>query len=394
MSSHLESIRTLASISRKYDSRPPRVLHLIGSLGRGGAEEVVVNLCQNMSGEFTSAICSLSDFTPLASRIGPEVELLTLGMHERLSLRNQYFVFRKARAEIRRFAPDIIHSHLFGLTSLHALSCLHSTKAKHFVTIHSAGLHYDVSDRSRRSVFLRFVERLTYRLLRTNVVAVSQPVASTAASFLGVPIESIAVVRNGIDTKRRFNPDNYPTRESREFPRAVYVARMDSKKGHRTLLMAWKFIILNFPDAKLLLVGDGGCRPDLEQFASSLGIGASVFFLGPRDDVPEILAECDIGLFPSEYEGLPLAALEMMSMGLPVIGSNIPPLVEILEPPTAGFVAPVGDFDQFALEVKRILGAPLLLRAMASRARDRAASQFSVESMARQYMDLYRSALT
>ena len=106
---------------------------------------------------------------------------------------------------------------------------------------------------------------------------------------------------------------------TRDRPIVLTVARLDPQKGHRYLLAA----ATEVPEAVFALVGEGGERAALENQARTLGVAERVRFLGHRDDVPELLAACDLFVLPSLYEGLPLSVLEAMAAAKPVVATAI-----------------------------------------------------------------------
>ena len=94
-------------------------------------------------------------------------------------------------------------------------------------------------------------------------------------------------------------------------------------KGHPWLIEAAPAVLKEFPHTRFVFAGDGEARPAFEQQAAKLGVQTNFMFLGRRNDIPDVLASCDIAVLPSRAEGLPNAVLEYMAAGLPTIASRV-----------------------------------------------------------------------
>ncbi len=145
--------------------------------------------------------------------------------------------------------------------------------------------------------------------------------------------------------------------------------------------------------AVLVLIGDGPQRPDAEAEADRLGVRADVRSLGKLDSVAELLRSADLFLLPSETESFGLAALEAMACGVPVVGSRIGGLPEVVDDGKSGTLATVGSVDEMAEASIALLGDPRVLQ----RARECAVARagiFSAERVVPRYEDLYERVLS
>jgi glycosyltransferase involved in cell wall biosynthesis len=122
----------------------------------------------------------------------------------------------------------------------------------------------------------------------------------------------------------------------------VNVGRREYQKGQRFLIDAVRILAPRFPNLVCLIAGrDGHLSEELGRMQREYGLESRVRFLGHRDDIPDLLAASDIFVMSSLYEGLPGAAIEAMALGLPVVGSDIAPTREVVEPGKSGLlVAP------------------------------------------------------
>ena len=143
-------------------------------------------------------------------------------------------------------------------------------------------------------------------------------------------------------------------------------AALKQQKDHRTILRA----LQNLSGVRLLLVGDGPLRGELEELARSLGVSSRVSFLGRRTDVANVLKASDIYVHSTNSDGFGIAACEAMAAGLPVIASDVPGLADVVR--GAGVLFPVGDHAALAREIQELLASPERRRQMSKASRRRA----------------------
>ena len=159
------------------------------------------------------------------------------------------------------------------------------------------------------------------------------------------------------------------------------VARLARRKGHDTLLHAWRDVRRVRPRARLLLAGDGSERGPLTLLASRLGVADSVEFAGERPALETCWAAADVAVLASDLEGLPYAVLEAMWAGLPVVSTAVAGVPEMLEHERTGLLVPAGDAAALSREIVRALADPELRSRMAESALAAAAERFSYSEM-------------
>lgn len=163
----------------------------------------------------------------------------------------------------------------------------------------------------------------------------------------------------------------------------VCVAAFRPEKGHRILLEAWSRVLRHHSDAVLVLVGDGPERDAIEALVDALGLRASVRFTGAISDVRPVLASASMMVLPSTaVETFSLAALEAMAMQVPVVASDIGGMSEAVITGETGFVIPPGDPAALADAVVRLLGDELLCARLGRQARARVVANFDRRGMA------------
>jgi len=224
-------------------------------------------------------------------------------------------------------------------------------------------------------------------------LAVSGEIAAELVERLGWPAEKVEVVYNAVDVERAAVAAPPGLRAqlggSETRPLVLTPARLNAQKGHGVLLEA----IAEVPDALFLLAGDGPERGALEARAAELGVAERVRFLGRREDVPQLLAACDVFALPSLYEGSSLAVLEAMAAGTAIVSSAIGGTEELIEDGRSGLLVAPGDAPALAAALRRVLGDPALREGMAARARERVDAGLRREQNAVRAAEIYRELL-
>jgi glycosyltransferase involved in cell wall biosynthesis len=237
-----------------------------------------------------------------------------------------------------------------------------------------------------------FSQRLSL-LTVDRFLAVSDWVASGLRDVAGVRADRIRVVPNGIHFKSfdRMPDGDLRAALSRGSPRPLVltVARLHEQKGHRYLLEA----AATMPDAIFVLAGDGPLRSDLETMARRLGVDDRVIFLGHREDIPELLAACDLFVLPSLFEGHPISVIEAGAARKPIIATAIGGTSEAILNGETGLLVPPADPGALAAAIRTLLASPDLAARMAHAASIRARAEYSAEAICRRTVDVYEELL-
>jgi N-acetyl-alpha-D-glucosaminyl L-malate synthase BshA len=145
--------------------------------------------------------------------------------------------------------------------------------------------------------------------------------------------------------------------------------------------------------ARLVMVGDGSERTNVEHRARCLGISDKCSFVGKQPKIVDYLSASDVLLLPSEQESFGLAALEAMACEVPVIASRVGGIPEVVEDGETGFLSAVGDVDKMAADAAKLLTDPELRVAMGQRARNSAVSRYRTDIVIPKYIDFYQRVL-
>ena len=354
-----------------------RVLHVIDSLNRGGAEVMLTAMAPRFRarGVTCDVLALLQTPSPLErSLLDQDIHLRYTGIRRLYSPR-QIFALSKLLS-----GYDVVHVHLFPAQLWTVLAAVRLRRRIPLVTTEHNTWN------ARRRWWFRPVDRWMYSQYR-RIACISEATAESLIQWCPGVAEKVTLIPNGIPVDRFENAEPATlTHVPRDVPRLVFVGRFEAQKDHATLLQALTAV----PDAHLLLVGDGPLRPRLEQLAQSLGIRNRVTFLGWRQDVGAVLKASDIYVHSTHSDGFGIAACEAMAAGLPVVASDVPGLAQLVE--GAGILFPAGDDRALAHHLTALIRSPEQQREM-SRASLQRAAQFSIENTVDGYIRMYESVL-
>jgi glycosyltransferase involved in cell wall biosynthesis/peptidoglycan/xylan/chitin deacetylase (PgdA/CDA1 family) len=203
-----------------------------------------------------------------------------------------------------------------------------------------------------------------------------------------IPEEKIVVIPNGIDL------NSFPPRDYSRPPRCIaMVACLREEKRIDVLMSAIPAVLTRYPDARLLICGDGPCRGALVAQARELKILDKVQFLGHRDDVANVLAEADLFVLPSRTEAFPNSVMEAMAAGLPVVASDVGGIPELVEDTQTGHLVPPGDSTALAQSLIGLIERPERIEELGRAARRRVEQTYSFGRMVSQFETLYETQL-
>ena len=241
-----------------------------------------------------------------------------------------------------------------------------------------------------RAPILAGLGRLTARLA-DRVVAPSHATARELAEDYGA--RDVAVIPNGVTLPEETAAEAGAPR--RPFT-VLYAGRLRTRKAVAVLLEAFARLRERVPDAELIVVGDGEQRPALEAQAERLGIAGATRFEGarPHDAMPAYYRSADVFCLPSLYEGFPLAIVEAMAAGLPVVATAVAGVPEAVADGVTGRVVPAEDADALAEALAALAADPEGTRAMGDAGRARAARELAIPKIAADYLDLWLDAAT
>jgi len=363
--------------------RRVRVLHIVQNLNYGGMERVVSDLILHSDRErFEQHLLCLQYLGRFSEGLERVAELHVANPMSRLSMVNPVGLAR----EIRRIAPDVVHTH----SGVWYKASLASRKAGVRALVHT-----EHGRRSPDPLLDRVVDGAAAR--RTDaVVAVSERLAQELPGALRMSPDRVVCIPNGIDTEI-YHPrqDNGALR--RELGLAPdtqivgSIGRLEPIKAYNTMVAAFARFSETEVGRKAVLVigGEGSERPALERQIDELGLRGRVLLLGWRNDIHDLLSAFSLFSMSSRSEGTSISLLEAMSAGLPPVVTDVGGNSAVLGDALPHCLVPFGDTKALSDAWSRILVTSDSRRADSALARRRVVDAFGVSAVARRYEELY-----
>jgi glycosyltransferase involved in cell wall biosynthesis len=365
------------------DVRRIGVAQVVLSLGMGGTERLVVELCERLQSRFAMHVCALDEpgvwGTALADR-GVKVEALHRrpGFHPSLG--------KQIAAFADRHDLSVIHCHHYSPFVYGCVARLFHPRLRVIFTEH--GRLADGPPSPKRRLVNPWLG-----LVPDSICAVSGALRDSMIEE-GFSARRIAVVHNGIETGR------LPSESDRRIARYRMdargdrlvigtVARLNPVKDLATLIRAFARVRKAAPPATLVIVGDGEERQRLEAAAWELGVAADVRFLGERDDARALLPGFDIFVNSSISEGVSLTILEAMAAELPVVATAVGGTPEVIDDRRTGLLVPARDPDALSRALMSLAGDPAERRVLGAHARAAVERRFTIDRMVDYYAQSY-----
>ena len=357
-----------------------RIAHLIESDGPGGAERVVAQLAMGLQAAGAENVVFLPAHGEgwLAEQLrGSGVAVEQFHVDRPVSPA----CARSLTEAFRRRRITVAHSHEFSMAVYGAWAAWRAG-IPHVITMHG-GRYY--AGRLRRRLALRAAI-----VLSGKTVAVSAPLARALSDDLSIPDSRVQIIPNGVPRQR---PWRVTLRdELRLAPDArliVSVGNLYPVKGHVHLVDAVARLAVRHPSLHAAIAGRGEREDDLASRARAQGVADRIHLLGLRSDVSAILAAADIFALPSLSEGLPLAVLEAMFAGCPIVASDVGEVATALDHGRAGVLVEPGNPAALAEAIDALLNDPKRATNLGTRAAFRAVADYDVSRMVRRYATAY-----
>jgi len=366
-----------------------KILHLLHKLSCGGMENGVVNLVNKMEyGKFSNVICSLTTSDEYQKRIISERrKIYNLNKKEG----NDFSIPFKIAEIIKKEDIDIVHSRGWGtyVEGIVAAKLL-CRKIKFIFSFHgkTVGELQHIPERRLRAQKMMSV-------FTDIILTLSDQMARDYASMVNVAREKIGFIYNGVDTDIFTSDKSGQNKLKREFNIGKeafvigFVGRVDPVKDLKTLLDAAYLVKQNMKNIKIVIAGEGSEKKALEDYAVKKGIGNHVIFTGQRNDIPDLLNMMEIYVQPSLYEGMSNTIMEAMACRCAIIATNAGGNPELIEHDKDGILFKPGNAKDLSSYIIRLHNDPLKRNSLAERAYEKAKEQFSLESMVRNYENLY-----
>lgn len=350
-----------------------KIIHIIPALNIGGAEKILIDILRNINkNRFEFLVICLKEAGVLASQLqSVGIPIVSVDKKSKLGIDSLIKMIRI----IRKFQPNIIHTHLFGGTIYGRVSawiarvkCVVTTE--HNITAHEGFAH-------------KIIKKATAGL--TNyTTCVSKAVKEYVVAYEGVREPRVQIIYNGIVVEKFWhNQRNYSQKENLIIGS---VGRLVWQKGFDILIKA----MANLKDRNIecYIAGDGELRDVLESNIKQLNLQNKTRLVGSISNIPDFLKKIDIFILPSRWEGLGIAILEAGLSGLPVIASNVDGIKEIINNRN-GLLFKVGDVDDLTDKINKLVNNKTKRKKLGARLQQEVKEKFDLKKIVKQYEDFY-----
>lgn len=290
---------------------------------------------------------------------------------------------------------DIVHTHRYNDTTLATVAAVLAGRPRVVRTVH--GLREPMTGWSG----LRFrayeqLERLALRWRADAIIAVSHDIAARLAGD-GYESDVIRQIHNCIDATTHASQPRHVMRRELGLPESAIAigtaGRLTPVKGHSALLRIARLALQQRKDLVWVIAGDGPLRDQLRAQAARLGISAQCRFVGARADVHDVIAALDVFVLPSLHEGIPMALLEAMTLGVPVVAHSVGGVPEMIDHGITGVLVESGNEPSFADACLALASRPEERRRLAMHAQATVASRFSAQRSHDALLAVYRDVV-
>lgn len=372
-------------------AEPTRIVYVVDNVSFRGGERTVLQLAGGLPRTRYEVSVACSPGGVLVERLHDlGVGVIAAEMRSRRRLDTVLALANK----FRQLRPHIVHTQGRGDPFGRIAARLARVPSVVSTTAAIAG-RYMVDERWRKALY-RLIDFTTDRMVDRFIV-VDRRSVDVLAERHGIAASRVVVIPNGIELER-FDPSRARRGAWRRRLGVTDDAfligglgRLAWEKGFADLIRA--FASLGSSDTWLVIAGDGPEWEELRALAVSLDVSSRVLFLGFVEDVPGLLADLDVFVLSSHQEGHPLALLEAMAMGVPVVATDITGVAETITDGVDGILVPPGDAGALAEAIKAVGRDPDVASRMGRGARKKVEREYTVERMVRRTAVLYDGLL-
>ena len=342
----------------------------------GGAERSLATLLAELDPAYTVTVLATTPGVGealVAARPGTRLQILP-----RVRNKADLGAIRTHLTAMRELRPRVLHANLWwSWTGQYGVAAGVATPGVRVVVVEH-GAVFPAADRMQLAVKRAFARRFAAH------VSVGKGSARALERALRLPHGSVRTIHNGV-----VDMPPPPQRQPDGPPVLGAVGRLSPEKGFDVLIKA----LAEIPEARLVIVGDGPERPQLERLADAIGVAQRVEITGWVEDARAHLPGFDLFVMPSRFESFPLAIIEAMLAERAVVATDVGSISEAVIAGHTGALVPPGDPHALAAAILSLLDSPDRRAEMGRHAREIALAQFSADAMARSYEELYREVL-
>lgn len=351
------------------------VLFIVRTMGLGGTENVVLQLCEILSEKVNKiVVCSSGGVH--------EKKLQEMGIKHYvipdIASKNPMDMLKSCRSiknVIDKEQISIVHSH-------HRMAAFYAELVAPRSVVKVANAHNTFTDKKK-------LTQLAYR--STKVIAVGEMVKKNLTEYFGIPKEKICVIHNAV---KPFDGNIVPVEAlCQEHTKGNVlignIGRLSEQKGMSYFIEAAEITAKAHPEARFIIVGDGEESEQLHAQVKAKGLQNKVLFLGYRNDIQNVMSQLDFVVLSSLWEGLPLTPIEAYSVGKTVVGTAVDGTIEIIRDGIDGYLIEPRNPMQLAEKMNELIENPEMRESMGIQAMKRYQDEFSFEKLSERYIAFY-----
>lgn len=351
------------------------VLFIVRTMGLGGTENVVLQLCEILSEKVNKiVVCSSGGVH--------EKKLQEMGIKHYvipdIASKNPMDMLKSCRSiknVIDKEQISIVHSH-------HRMAAFYAELVAPRSVVKVANAHNTFTDKKK-------LTQLAYR--STKVIAVGEMVKKNLTEYFGIPKEKICVIHNAV---KPFDGNIVPVEAlCQEHTKGNVlignIGRLSEQKGMSYFIEAAEITAKAHPEARFIIVGDGEESEQLHAQVKAKGLQNKVLFLGYRNDIQNVMSQLDFVVLSSLWEGLPLTPIEAYSVGKTVVGTAVDGTTEIIRDGIDGYLIEPRNPMQLAEKMNELIENPEMRESMGIQAMKRYQDEFSFEKLSERYIAFY-----
>ena len=355
----------------------------------GGVARHVADLCTGLAARGLEPVLCGPDLPVTLRGRGAAGDHQPLALQRSVSPGPDAAAARRLAAIVRRVRPDVIHAHSSKAGAVARVARVAHPRRPVIYTPHGYAM---------AGFFERELERTAYReaerglgLLTTRVIAVCEAEAALARTV--TLSRRVRTVHNGFDPPGPGDADPRVMAVRGRGPVVAAVSQLRAGKGIETLLEAWPAVAANHPAAQLVIAGGGALHDRFVSTIHALGIGASVHLLGEHPDPIAVLRGADAFVLSSWAEAFPYAILEAMTLGLPIVATDVGGIGEAITSGSDGILVPARAAGALGVALAGLLGDPAQRQRLGAAALATVTRRFGVAAMVDGVIGVYDEAL-
>lgn len=351
------------------------ILFIVRTMGLGGTENVVIQLCEILSKKINKiVVCSSGGVH--------EEKLQEMGIKHYLipdiASKNPMDMLKSCRSIksiIDKEQITIVHSH-------HRMAAFYAELVAPKSVVKVANAHNTFTDKKK-------LTQLAYQ--NTKVIAVGEMVKKNLTEYFEIPKEQVCVIHNAVKPfDGKIVPVEMLYKEHAKGNVLIgNIGRLSEQKGMTYFIEAAEITTRTHPEARFIIVGDGEEREQLQAQVKAKGLQDKVLFLGYRNDIQNVMSQLDFVVLSSLWEGLPLTPIEAYSVGKTVIGTAVDGTPEIIRDGVDGYLVEPRNPMQLAEKMNELIENPEMRESMGIQAMRLYQEEFSFEKLSERYVAFY-----